>query len=141
VILRPTIVMLMLVIAVVGCGPKPMEADVIASAQAAYTKAMDAYQQKNYAEAGELFTTAISGGGVNADQYGEALLARAVCRAKLGDYEGALADVDTAAQGADPAQVHVTRSFIFAKQGRTSDANTELTAARRLNRSVRPIDD
>jgi tetratricopeptide (TPR) repeat protein len=123
-----------------GC-KKAADPQVFVSAQDALEDGIEAYKDKDYQAAVESLNTALSGGGLLPDLYSEALLKRAECLARVGDSAAALADLDTAARGADMAEVHRVRSFVYAKQGNSTQSRAEMTAARRINPQIKAIAD
>lgn len=120
-----------------GCTSQDLPENILASAQKAYDDALVAIESGDYAAARPLLDTAIAAGGLPVDLAVDAYLKRSMCLADGGDFQGAQADIETAAQGAsDLEYVHVARGFLLAKQGDQAGAEREYQQARSLNPKV-----
>ena len=123
-----------------GCsGAKTIQADAAASAQRAYDDAVVAFKVGDDELALTLLDAALGpGSGLPPDIYTDALVKRAVCRARAEQYDDALADLEIASQGAaDMSLVHAARSFVYKKQGKSTAASAEMSAAKKINRRVK----
>ena len=134
-----------LVLTVCLCGCSSQEADLAGQrqdTQASYDAAIEALEKHDYGLAETRLTEAIEGGGLRIDQLVDAYIQRAVCYARLGKFEAAHADLDQIEGGApDLDVVYAARSFVFQKEGRTSEAAAKLNQARRLNPRVQTFED
>ena len=130
---------LLLVAVGIGC-QKQAAPDVFANSQNSYAEAQTLIQNKEYEAAVELLTAAITGGGLDPEFFGQARLQRATCLARLGRYQEAYADLEIAAQGAAPDQVHLVRCFVYEKEGKKSEAADEFRKAKSFNRLLQRIE-
>ena len=134
-------IVLMLTVWLCGCSSQ-VAPDKRANAETAYGEAIEALEQHDYGLAKTRLTEALEAGGLRADQLIDAYIQRAVCLARLGEFEAAHADLDAAAQGpADMDVVYAARSFVFAKEGRASEAAAKLNQARAINPQIKPFED
>lgn len=126
-----------------GCssGKTKIDADKLASAQHAYDQALDSIADGDHESAATLLDAAlVPGGGLPPDIYTAARVQRAVCFARLDRFDEAHADLDVASEGAaDMAAVHVARSFVFKKQGKSTESASEMSAAKKINRKAKSI--
>lgn len=131
------------VVSLFGCDSNrtKINADTLASAQHSFDQAIAAMADGDHESAAALLDAAlIPGGGLPADIYTDARVNRAICFARLDRFDEAHADLDVAAQGAaDMATVHVARSFVFKKEGKTSESASEMSAAKKINRKAKSI--
>lgn len=123
-----------------SCRQKP-DPQTFVSAQTALAEGLKAHENKDYQAAVSSLDTALSGGGLMPDLYSQALLTRAECNARLGNFPPAHADLDKAARGAEMSDVHRVRSFVYAKEGNTPSSRSELSAAKRINPRIQAIRD
>jgi tetratricopeptide (TPR) repeat protein len=98
-------------------------------------------EQKDYQAALDSLDVALAGGGLSPDQYSEALLGRAECHGRLGNYANAHEDLDRAERGAAMDQVHRVRSFVYQKEDRTTESQAELRKARQINGGIKAIEE
>lgn len=120
---------------------KTIEANVVADAQAAYDEALVAIEAKDTDAALEQLNIALQpGSGLPGDIHVDARIQRAICLARNEQFEPAHADLDVAAEGAgDMSQVHAARSFVLSKEGKSKESKTEMSKAKKINRSVKAI--
>lgn len=124
--------------AVAGCGGAKVDEGGRLSGAEAFAAAVGEFDQRSYEAAAEHFTTSITKGGLNPDQYGEAGVKRAVCWGAAGKYAEALAELDKLLAGAPNLdQVHAARAFVLKKQGKSAEAAQALASARRINRTIK----
>ena len=120
-----------------GCGgPKSPDVNVIRDAQKAFNAGLAAFEAGNNAEAIAQFTAALQSETINGDMVGEAYILRAVAHARTGDYASAHADLDRAELGAAEDRVFSARSFVFGKQGKTTESAQAMRSARQRNADV-----
>ena len=113
-----------------------------ADAETSYIKAIEALEQHDYGLAIAAFTEALEAEGLEVDDLLDAYIQRALCSARLGEFDAAHADLDAAAEGpAEMDVVHAARSFVFQKQGRANEAAQQLNQARRINPGIQPFTD
>ena len=122
-----------------GCKDKAADPQIFVSAQTALEEGLTAYKNKDYQAAVASFDQALAAGGLLPDLYSEALLKRAECNGRLGNFDLAHVDLDKAARGGDMAEVHRVRSFVFQKEGRTTESKAELSKARQINAGIKAI--
>ncbi len=126
----------------IGCGSKPLDETVAADSAAAYQQAMEAYDAEEYAASSDLLDAALADAGLPPDIYVDALIKRAICRARTERYDEALTDLQEAEQGPiNLAVVHATRSYVFRKQGKKAESRSELAAAKKIDRRIRALKD
>jgi Tfp pilus assembly protein PilF len=127
--------------ALVGCNTAAKRNLSREEAAQAYTDGTAALESRDFTTAVEKLTLALEGGWlgyITATAYTQ----RAIANAALGNYDAALADLDVAEQGeGESAETLVARSYVFEKQGKQQEAKTAWNQARRLNRSVKKIED
>ncbi len=112
-----------------------------ANSQATFEEVMEVMDTGDYAAAEEAWSSALKGGGLGAGHYGDALIYRAACRAKLGDFDAAHADLDMAGEMAPHMdRVLAARAFVYTQQGKESEASAAIKKARRINRDVDELD-
>jgi tetratricopeptide (TPR) repeat protein len=114
---------------------------VYQESQQAFDAGLKASAEGRYEAAIEQLGAALEGGGLLPDSYSTALLERAICLARLGRFQEAHADLEIAAGGAAADEIHRARSFVFAKEGKTVESDSEFREARRLNPSIQRIVD
>lgn len=121
-----------------GCGAPTPDPDNMQSSQLSYDDAVNAFAAKDFAAAEAGLTSSIDGGGLNPDLLAEAFMMRATARIELGEYDGALSDLDELAPVApDPAELHRMRGDVHLAQGDKVAAKEAYTAARKLNPKIR----
>lgn len=122
----------------IGCGaPGEQMAEARISAYQSYDEAEKAFLARDYATAEPKYAAALSGGGLNADLYSDALVKHALCLAvggKTSEASAALDKLEPEAINLD--QIYVARSFIFKKQGKAAESRAALAKARQYNRTV-----
>ena len=137
---RHCCLLLLMFVATAGCGPKALEEQVAADAASAWNEARDAFAEKDFERTAELLDLALSDGGLPPDIYAEALISRAICRARLERFDEALTDLAEAEMGPiSLAQVHMTRSFVYKQQGKMEESREEASRAKKIDRRVKTI--
>jgi tetratricopeptide (TPR) repeat protein len=117
-----------------GCSNSGIPSATVESSQAKFDQAQSLVSIKDYAGALPLLDEAISKGGLDADFALSSLVMRAKCNIELGKLPEALADIESAAVGADDLSViHGLRYSYWLKAGDPSKAQAELQMARQLN--------
>ncbi|MCR9296655.1 MAG: tetratricopeptide repeat protein [bacterium] len=120
-----------------GCGDSVPSTE-IASAQEAFDQAQERMSADDTAAALPLLDQAIAGVGLDAEQYGTAVLWRAQCHAESGNLEQAEADLAEAEQGpVDEALLFFTRGVVFTAQGNEAEARKAFAQARKLDPSLK----
>lgn len=122
-------------ICTIGCGSGEItEASALASTES-FNRGIESFESGNLAAAHSELDAALNGqGGLNADQYVEALLKRSMCLAQSGDFDAAQADLDEASQGVtEMDQLLVAEAFLFAKRGDQAGSDRKLAEAKRFN--------
>lgn len=131
------LVLVTLLLAGCGSGTSTALVESKRNAQAAYQKALEAWQAKEYEAARDLFAEALQSGTLYADLADQAYVRQAVCLAALGDAQAAHAALDKTESGAsNPDEYLAARSFIFGKQGKTRESRSAWNRAKRINRYV-----
>jgi tetratricopeptide (TPR) repeat protein len=134
-------ILLTAVLIAAGCGDQVTPARRV-DAQSAADQAKQATVQKDYAAAEAAWTKAVSAGTLDPDQLVNAMIQRAVCRARLKKFNDALADLDSIKDVTPNLdEYHVARSFVLRAQGNSGQAQAEFAKARRLNPSIQPLND
>jgi len=125
-----------------GCGDKTQKtAERREVAGQAYDEALDAFQNRDFAGARELFTQAIEVDALHGDRIAPAHIMRAVSAAHEGDFAAAHDDLDRMEGGApEMDQVHAARSFVFAQEGKANEARAAWNEARKFNPRVRQFE-
>jgi tetratricopeptide (TPR) repeat protein len=124
-------------IVLIGCGKTQMPASQLRNAETAYSEAVDALQEKDYATALERFNAAIDEGGLNPDMFADALLRSAECHIELGNLEDAAGVLDSLeANAPELDQFHLVRCKLYSKQGDIAKARAAFQAAREINPTV-----
>ena len=128
-------------LALLGCGARAIDADALTQAQESYDQALVAFQAGDHEGALTSLDVALApGNGLPPDLYTDALVKRALCHARLEQFESALADLEIAEQGSsDLSTVHAARAYVFNKQGDSSAAKIEMAAAKKLNRKIKTV--
>jgi tetratricopeptide (TPR) repeat protein len=127
--------------ALLGC-QKAADPKAIADAGAAYESATKLYLEKNYQGAATAFADAIAGGVLNIDSYCLASIRRAECLARLGDFPQAHQILEKLEEGApNMADVHITRCFVYEKEGKSREAGEQFRLARKYDRAIQRIPD
>ena len=122
-----------------GCGKTQMPPTQLRNAETAYSEAVEAFQEKDYATALERFNAAIEETGLNPDLFAHALLRSADCHIELGNLEEAAIVLDELEPNAPELdQFHLVRCKLYAKQGDAAKARTAYEAAREINPAVEP---
>ncbi len=115
-----------------------MSATDLQTAQVSFDQALELELAGKFDEALAAVDKAMANGGLNPDQLADGYLLRSRCRSRAGDLEGAAADLESADRGSpDIGRWHWTRSILFEKQGKATEAKAEITKARKndpLNR-------
>lgn len=118
-----------------GCGPKVPDRTEV---QGAMNAGLAAFSEGKFAEAEKAFSAAHLAGGLSPDQVVELVIHRAVCRAHLGDTEGAHADLAVAEQGAPNLDLVLSaRAFVLEREGNSAAARETLAKARERNPQVK----
>ena len=127
----------------IGCGgPPPLSEEVAADSSAAWANAIEAFDAKDFAACSDHLDAALAGGGLPPDVCAEAQLKRAVCRARLDRFDEALADLAEVEQGpVNLAVVHMTRSYVYKKQGKAAESKAEAATAKKIDRRVKALKD
>jgi len=118
-----------------GCRSEGItEAAALASTES-FNRGIEAFEAGHFAAARTALDAALTGqGGLNADQFVEALLKRSICLSAAGEFDAAQADLDNASQGATEIdQLLIAEAFLLAKQGDQAGADQKLAAAKRIN--------
>ena len=118
-----------------GCrGEAISEAAALASTES-FNRAIDAFAAGNFSAARTDLDAALAGrGGLNADQYVEALLKRSICLSDAGEFEAAQVDIDSATQGVTEIdQLLIAEAFWLAKRGDQAGSMKKLAEAKRIN--------
>jgi predicted negative regulator of RcsB-dependent stress response len=128
---------LFVLVACLGCdGTDGKLIDLRQQASTAYAAAERAFASKDFAKAKEQYTLALQG-GLYADFIEPAKVRLAVATAQAGDLDTALKSINDMEQGAEnKAEVLAAKSFILAKQGKTTESQAAWAQAIRYNRSV-----
>ena len=118
-----------------GCGPRPISATTVSSSQAAWDRAVAAFESGDVATALESLNLALgSTGGLSGDLYVDALLMRAVCLAAERRSDEADADLELAAEGVtDPDQLCIARAAVCFSRGERKAAERQMTEALNWN--------
>lgn len=133
--------LLIAVAAVAGCGTSQRSADDARAASASYEEAVEAFNAGDAQVAADKLTSVIEA-RLDPDQFGSAVVRRAVCYAKLGEFEKAHADLDRAAGGAPNVdEIHAARSYVLTKEGKQSEADKEWRKARQVNSTIAKFTD
>lgn len=132
-------VCLVAAVALAGCGDS-VAPQQRADAESALESATQALAKKDFAAAEIALTKAIDAGNLDPDRFAECYRQRAICRARNGKYQEALADLDAIKSAApNMEEYHLARSFVLGKQGNSKLARSELAKARKLNPRAQPI--
>ena len=124
-----------LTICIAGCTGQMSPQKIADAGQALETAKVEA-SGGNWDAAVKNFDAALAG-GLNADQYAEAYLGRAVARANTGNFDGALEDISKAERGPPaPEDIHALRGYVLQK-GDKAGADREFAEAKKLNPRVR----
>lgn len=135
--MKPLLINVAAMLVMTVCGCDAADPQVWKEGGARFQAAMAAFDAKQFAEAADQFTQAIANGGLTADQFVDAHVRRAVCRAMAKDFAGAHADLDlVAGQAPNLDLVHSARSAVFRAEGKTGQADTEMSKAKALNPRV-----
>lgn len=128
--------LLNLMLGLAGCGGSST-ANVTQTSENNYQLGVQEFEKKNYEEASRQLTIALTGGGLNADLGGQALLMRAKCHIELGRLDDALQDLELARSSPAPAEeVLVAKGEIAIKRGDLEKARSLYTKARTINSSI-----
>lgn len=131
---------LILLACIGGCGGEGKTVDRTDSTQA-FAAAVAASESGDAATVISSVDTAIAG-GLNPDQYEQALNLRAQAHARSGNLDAAMADIEILKQGAaDMANVYRTMSYVAQKKGNAAAAKKAFSMAKRLNPRLKPIRD
>ena len=121
----------------VGCSSGTTATDVV-TAQNALEQGFDFVRANNVGEALPLLDQAIETGGLNPDQFAEAMMLRAWCHAKIGDLEKAKQDQTEAEMGSpSPGLICFVNAAILEQEGDTKQAARELAKAIKLDPSLK----
>lgn len=110
------------------------------NAHEAYDQGMSAIGNKNYEEASAKLEAALTAGGLYPDLYDTARANLVVAFAAQGNFDEAqkvLAEFENWHEQKD--LLFAAKSFLFAQQGKKSEANRELAKAKRVNRFIQPF--
>lgn len=122
-----------------GCSKTQMPASQLRNAETAYSEAVEALQNNDYASALEWFNAAIEETGLNPDLYADALLRSAECHIELGNLDEATAVLDSLeANAPELDQLYLVRCKLYAKQGDSAKARAAFDAARAINPAAEP---
>jgi len=128
-----------LLVCLAGCGRGLAPAAQLRTSEAAYTEAMEALEEKDYATALERFEAAIQEAGLNADLFAEALLRSAECHVELGNLDAATEVLESLADHApDMDRYHLVCCKLYLKQGDSAKARAAYEAARQINPAAEP---
>lgn len=117
-------------ITLVGCGDRGMPGSSIELRQQQFDDGLRKYQLNDYSTAKAEFDKALSGGGLSADQYSDALLMRAECSIHLGDVTTAQKDIEIAEKAAtDTARLNMVKGLLARKNGDAAGAAAFFQAA------------
>jgi tetratricopeptide (TPR) repeat protein len=128
-----------MLLALASCAGQ-QDASQIRRAESAYLQGLEAEQSGDYAGARELYRQAAERGGLQVDEYVECQIRLALCEARLESYDDAHQALDAVVEGAsDLARLHVARAFVFRRQGKNGQAETEERHARSLDPRIELI--
>ncbi len=133
--------LMLFVVFVAGCrrGANPK---ILSAAINAMEQADIAFAAKDFPKAAELYATAMSAGGLNADAYCDAAVHRAeslVRTGKLPDADQLLKELE---QGAtNMAQLHNVQAYLSKKQGNAPQAAEHQRQAKQFDASITPLVD
>jgi len=118
-----------------GCGPRPIPATTVSTSQAAWDRAVAAFETGDVAITLESLNAALgSTGGLSGDLLVDALLMRAVCLAAARRSDEAEADLELAAEGVtDPDQLCIARAAVCFSRGEPKAADRQMTEALNWN--------
>ncbi len=112
--------------------------NVIAASQLDLSRAAELLSEGKYAEALPMLDASILGGGLDPDQYAQALLLRSQCRALSGEHGLAEEDLAAAEQGApSEAMVEFTKGILFHTQGKSRESKAAFARAARLDSNLK----
>lgn len=116
--MRCRVLLLLVVTFTCGCGPREMSSAVLANSEKSYDKGVELFNSKDLDGAEKELSKAISGGGLDVDRFGDALVKRALCYANQKKFDEAHKDLEVAEQGApELATVYKTRADVYQMQG------------------------
>jgi len=122
-----------------GC-QKGTDPQAVSHASVSYEEATKLFQARKFEEAAAAYAAAMSGGVLNVDSYCDAATRRAECLARQGQFDQAHQLLQDMEKGApNLADVHITRCFVFEKQGKASEANDQLRLARQYDPAIEKI--
>jgi tetratricopeptide (TPR) repeat protein len=131
----PVLVLLCALIVCTGCSTQ-MPPEKIATAGQALESATLAANAGNWDAAIKSYDTAL-GGGLNVDQYCQALMGRAMAKAQTGKFDDALKDLAQAERGAPNLEdVFALKAFVLQKKGDNAGATAAFNEARKINPRV-----
>jgi Tfp pilus assembly protein PilF len=124
-----------------GCGSPAKQAQTRETAAQSYQAGVSALENRDYSGAKENLTLALESGHLGYVTT-NAFMKRAIANAALGDFDAAHADLDTATKGeGETAEIFSARTYVFEKQGKSTEAKAAWNQARKLDRGVKRIDD
>ncbi len=127
---------LLLSMATGGC-QKGTDPQAVSHASVSYEEATKLFQARKFEEAAAAYASAMRGGVLNVDSYCDAATRRAECLARLGQFDEAHQLLQDMEKGApNLADVHITRCFVFEKQGNASQANDQLRLAHQYDSAI-----
>lgn len=107
---------------------------LISNSQSNFDQGCELLSLGKFAEALPFFDSAVTAGVLDPDQYAEALLRRAQCRALTGDLALAEEDIELASQGApSEALLLFTKGVIYHAQGKSKESKEAFSRASRLD--------
>jgi tetratricopeptide (TPR) repeat protein len=128
-----TLVSLLLVMS--GCSAR-LDTLTIAG-ESSYEDGLQAFADKDYAEAVECFSRALERGALNADLMCDARLKRAQARVELEEFDAAHEDLEFLLEGApDTTVILTTMAGMAIKQGMKDQARDYYQQARKINANV-----
>ena len=119
---RPSVVLAMAILATIcatGCRSEAITAAATLASTESFNRGIEAFEVGNFAAARIDLDAALTGqGGLNADQFVEALLKRSICLSAAGEFDAAQTDLDNASQGVTEIdQWLIAEAFFLAKRG------------------------
>ncbi|TWT96957.1 hypothetical protein Pla108_27340 [Botrimarina colliarenosi] len=139
--LTTTAVLLLAILALVGCGasgPTAQRRDANRLATEGEAKLSDGDAAGAAADLG----AALEQGGLNPDIYEQTITLRAIALAQTGEIDQALASLEPVIEQGSAVDVALAaKAYVLQKKGDTAGAKQAFAQARRLNRTVKPFTD